>query len=339
VTTILDVAKLADVSIATVSRVLNDDPAVRPRTRRVVLAAIEQLDYHPNAAARSLRLARSQTLGLVMRDLANPIYIEVLHGIEEVVRANGFALFLCDGGDDSAIEDLHLERLYERRVDGVILYSIGEPAPALARFQAQKTPVVAMGPAANRSNIPAVLVNERPATVAAVRRLLELGHTRIALVNKDSPPGRFVYRSEPIRREMADAGLTLDPALVVDAHTGEECRQAMHALLALPDPPTAIVVATHFLTPYVLQGIHAAGLGVPEDISLVAYGDSAWTAAYQPAITVVRVDYETWGRETAALLLRLIVAPEEPIERLTLEAQFIERASLAPAPVRSTAAR
>jgi DNA-binding LacI/PurR family transcriptional regulator len=338
VTTILDVAKLADVSIATVSRVLNGDPAVRLRTRRLVQAAIEQLDYHPNAAARSLRLARSQTLGLVMRDLANPVYIGVLHGIEEVVRAHGFALFLCDGGDDPAVEDLHLEQLFQRRVDGVILYSIGDPSPALARFEARNTPVVAMGPAANRSNIPAVLVNERAATVAAVQRLLALGHTRIALVNKDSPPGRFWYRSEPIRREMAEAGLTFDPSLIVDARTGEECRQATHALLARPDPPTAIIVATHFLTPYVLQSIQEKGLRLPHDLSLIAYGDSAWTAAYQPPITVVHTDYEAWGRETAALLLHLIHAPHEPFERLTLEAQFIERATLAPAPVSAPAA-
>ena len=332
--TILDVAKRADVSIATVSRVINGDPAVRTRTRRLVETAIAELDYHPNAAARSLRRARTQTLGVVIRDLANPIYIDVLHGIEEVARTRGYALFLCDGGDEDAIVNLHLERLYERRVDGLILYSIGDKPPALDRFRADKTPVVAMGPAAAQLDLPGMLVNERPATVAAVRRLLELGHRRIALINKDTPPGRFRYRVEPIRRELADAGAPLNAALVVNVQGGDECQQETARLLTLPRPPTAIIALTHALTPYVLQGIYRGGARIPDDVSLLAYGDSAWAEAHQPPLSVVRVDYTLWGRETAELLFRCIAAPDAPVIRLSLDAELIERRSLGPAHAR-----
>jgi LacI family transcriptional regulator len=125
--TIVDVARLADVSIATVSRVINGDAAVRPRTRRVVEEAIARLDYRPNAAARSLRMARSHTLGLVVSDLENPIFIDVVHGIEAVARERGYSLFLCDAANDREAQNAHLERLYERRVDGMILYAIGDP--------------------------------------------------------------------------------------------------------------------------------------------------------------------------------------------------------------------
>src|SRR6266508_2926832 len=179
VTTILDVARLAEVSIATVSRVINGDAAVRPQTRRLVEDAIEQLDYRPNAAARSLRLSRSQTIGLIVTDLANPVFTQIVNGIESVARAHDYSLFLCDTGNDPEAENRHMERLYERRVDGVIIYSInGCRADALDRFLASKSPVVAMGPAAFRGDLPGVLVRERGATEAAVERLLALGHTR-----------------------------------------------------------------------------------------------------------------------------------------------------------------
>jgi LacI family transcriptional regulator len=329
--TILDVARLADVSIATVSRVMNGDAAVRASTRRLVEAAIAQLDYHPNAAARSLRLARSHTLGLVVSDLANPIYMEVVHGIEAVARAHGYSLFLCDGGNDPATENRHLERLYERRVDGVILYSVGDLPPAVARFTSDRTPVVAMGPAAVRCDLPGVIVNEIPATVAAVRRLIELGHRRVGLVNRDIPPGRYCYRTRPIRHELERAGIEWDGSKVVDAGAEEDCRARTHALLSRRNRPTALIVLTHVLTPYVLLAIQEAGLRIPEDISIVAYGDSAWARAHHPPVTVIRIDYQAWGEETAELLLRRIDAPDEETPKTVRGAHFIERASVGPA--------
>jgi LacI family transcriptional regulator len=330
-TTILDVARLADVSIATVSRVINGDPAVRPTTRRLVEEAIAQLDYRPNAAARSLRLARSHTLGLIVSDLANPIYMEVVHGIESVARAHGYSLFLCDGSNDPEVENIHLERLYERRVDGVILYPAGDLPPAVARFKESKSPVVAMGPAAVRCDLPGVIVNERPATVAAIQRLLALGHRRIGVINRDVPPGRFRFRTNPIRQELEAAGIAGQPT-VVDATTEEHCRDLTRALLAGPDRPTALVVLTHLLTPHVLQAVYDAGLRIPDDVSVVAYGDSAWATAHRPPLAVVRIDYRAWGRETAEVLLRRIVAPDEKSPKTVRGAQFIERASIGPPP-------
>lgn len=330
-TTILDVARLADVSIATVSRVINGDPAVRPNTRRIVEAAIAQLDYRPNAAARSLRRARSHTLGLIVSDLANPIYMEVVHGIESVARTHGYSLFLCDGGNDPAAENLHLDHLFERRVDGVILYAVGDLPPAINRFKASKTPVVAMGPAAVRCDLPGVIVNEPPATVAAIQRLIELGHQRIGVINRDVPPGRFRYRTNPIRQQLMAAGITGQPA-IVDATTEEDCRRLTTALLTQPHRPTALVVLTHLLTPHVLHAVYDAGLRIPDDLSIVAYGDSAWATVHRPPLSVVRIDYQAWGRETAEVLLRCIDAPDDHSPKTVRPAQFIERDSIGVAP-------
>jgi LacI family transcriptional regulator len=238
VTTILDVARLAEVSIATVSRVINGDAAVRPHTRQQVEEAIEQLDYRPNAAARSLRLSRSQTIGLIVTDLANPVFTQIVNGIESVARAHDYSLFLCDTGNDPDAENRHLERLYERRVDGVILYSInGCKGDALGRFLASKSPVVAMGPSAFRGDLPGVLVREREATEAAVQRLLDLGHTRIAMIDRDTPRGRFAYRTRAIRQVFASSTIAWDSSLLVHAEEADDCRRKVTALLALPRSP------------------------------------------------------------------------------------------------------
>jgi LacI family transcriptional regulator len=325
--TILDVARLADVSIATVSRVMNGDPAVRPATRRSVQNAISELNYRPNAAARSLRLSRSQTLGLVVPDLSNPIFSDVVHGIEPVARARGYSLFLCDTGNDPEAESMHLERLYERRVDGVIFYAIGKAPPALNRFLDTTTPVVAMGPAAFECTLSGVLVNERTATVAAVRRLIELGHTRIGMIHRDTPPGRYLYRTWVIRKEMIAAGVPWVRRMLVNADTGDQAREQTTALIR-DQGATAIVALSYPYAPYVLQAVYDIGLRIPEDVSVLAYGDSAWAIAHRPPISAVRIDYQAWGRETAELLLRRIEAPLAKPRKIRREAQFIERASL-----------
>lgn len=336
VSTILDVAKLADVSIATVSRVINGDAAVRPRTRRLVEEAITTLDYRPNAAARSLRLARSQTLGLLITDLGNPVYIDVVHGIEDVARAHGYALFLCDAANDAEVANVHLERLYERRVDGLIVYLALEQPPALSLFRDSSRPVVAMGPRAARSGFPAVLVGEIEATVEAIRRVIALGHRRVAIVLRDVPAGRFRYRTEPVRRELEAAGIAWDAGLVLTADDGEACRAVVGAALARPNRPTALIVGTHSYTPWALQAVNQAGLRIPDDLSVLAYGDSAWAAAYQPPLTVVHIDYARWGREAATLLMQIMEPPSVTPPTLTLRAEVIERGSLGPAPDRLT---
>ncbi|MGH2587614.1 MAG: LacI family DNA-binding transcriptional regulator, partial [Dehalococcoidia bacterium] len=216
----------------------------------------------------------------------------------------------------------------------VILYAIGRPPPALSRFRAANSPVVAMGPSAFCRGLPGVLVSERGATIAAMRRLIDLGHRRIAFINYDTPPGRYAYRTRAIRRELtAEDGPGWNPELLVNVNTVEECRARLAALLGQPNRPTALVVLTTPFIPYVLQSIYEAGLRVPEDISVLVYGDSPWAAAHRPPLSVVAVDYYEWGRETAELLLRQIEAPNETPPRFTRESQFIERASLAAPPI------
>jgi LacI family transcriptional regulator len=335
VSTILDVARLAEVSIATVSRVINGEAAVRPQTRRLVEVAIEQLDYRPNAAARSLRLSRSRTLGLIVTDVGNPVFAQIVNGIESVAREHDYSLFLCNTGNEPDAENRHLERLYERRVDGVILYSInGCKGDALGRFLAAKSPVVAMGPAAFRGDVPGVLVREKAATEAALRRLLALGHTRIAMIDRDTPRGRFVFRTRAVRQVLAAAGIPWDSSLLVHAEGAEDCRANAAALLTRPDRPTAVLIYAMEHTPFVLQSVYDAGLRIPDDVSIVAYGDSPWACAHRPPLSVVRVDYNAWGRESAELLLRRIDAPEEAPPRIARNSEFIDRESLAPPPIR-----
>jgi LacI family transcriptional regulator len=162
-----------------------------------------------------------------------------------------------------------------------------------------------------------------------IRRLIGLGHARIGVINRDVPPGRYRYRTDPICRELATAGF-LDQPIVIDAFSEEHCRELTRSLLTQAMPPTALVVLTHSLTPHVLQAIYEAGMQIPRDVSVIAYGDSAWATVNRPPLSVIRIDYQAWGRETAEVLLRRINAPDDDTPKTNRAAQFIERESTGP---------
>jgi LacI family transcriptional regulator len=180
-----------------------------------------------------------------------------------------------------------------------------------------------------------VLVNERPVTEAALRLLLDHGHRRIALVGPPSAGDRLRFRAAPIARVLAEAGAPLDDALVLTVPPDEASVEAVGALLALERRPTAIVALTHQHTPFVLQAVAAAGLTISGDVSLLVYGDSSWAAAMNPPLTVVRVDYESWGREAARLLMQRIDQPGAPVHRIVLDAHLVIRSSVGPVPASS----
>lgn len=155
------------------------------------------------------------------------------------------------------------------------------------------------------------------------------------MIDRDTPRGRFAYRTRSIRAVLAAGGIPWDRSLLVHADGEEDCRSKAAALLHRPDRPTAVVVYAMDHTPSLLHAIEDAGLRVPDDVSLLAYGDSPWASVLRPPLSVVRQDYNAWGRESAELLFQRIHAPEDAAPVVTRAATFIDRASLAPPPVRA----
>jgi LacI family transcriptional regulator len=332
--TIRDVARTAGVSIATVSRVINGDGSVHPTLRRLVEDAVQHTGYRPNAAARSLRRARTGTIGVVVPELRNPALTAIVQGIEQVAREREVSLFLCDAGGSFRAQGRHLERLHERRVDGVIIYPIGRFREQIAPLREAGIPVVVVGQRVQAGDLPGLVADEYDASRAAFRLLLDLGHRRIGFIVRGSVtslPETDVMgnRIAAYRAAHAEAGVPLNEALIVAARTSRETFGRAEALLSGPNPVTALVSGMHTDAPEVLAAIQAAGLCVPDDVSVISYGDSRWAEVFHPPLTVVRTDYDESGRRIADLLFAAARGEATP-QTIHQQSELVIRGSCAP---------
>jgi len=337
-TTIRDVARSAQVSVATVSRVVNGDRGVHPLLRRHVEAAVQQLAYRPSAAARNMRRARTGMIGIVVSELLNPAFIAIVEGIERVASERGVGLFLCDSRRSSAAQLAHLARLHTQRVDGVVLQPYGPYREQIEPLLRDGIPVVITGNRSKEGDLPQVVVNEHGASLAAFRLLLGLGHRRIAFTVRGREPvavetaeGILGDRLNAYREAHAEASVPLDRTLIVTSPDPHETYHCTRALLRRPDRPSALVCGIHTDVADMLVAVKDAGLTVPRDLSFITYGDSRWTEAHSPAITAIRRDFAEYGTITAALLFALADRKQvEPI--LSLDCALVERESCAPPP-------
>jgi LacI family transcriptional regulator len=342
-TTIRDVARSANVSVSTVSRVVNGDPAVHPVLRGQVEDTVRRLDYRPNAAARNLRRARTGTVGVVVSELLNPAFVAIVEGIERVASARGVGLFLCDSRTSNAGQAAHLARLHAQRVEGVVLQPFGGYSEQIAPLLRAGIPVVITGNRAPEGELPQVVVREHDASLAAFGLLLRLGHRRIAFSVRARGPlhgwssaGILGARLEAYRQAHVLAGVRPDIAQIIPAPGGALTYGLTRALLARADRPTALVCGIHTDAASMLLAVKDAGLRIPRDLSFITYGDSSWTEAYRPGITAIRRDFAAYG-DRAARLLFDVAGGVDGDRVLFQDCELIERESCAPPPARCLA--
>lgn len=329
--TMADVARRAGVSTATVSHVLNNTRAVSDDTRAAVLAAVEETAYTPNTVARSLATSRTTTLGLVLSAISNPYFGELLSAAERAAAAAGYTLLLVDPHEDPTYERTVVARLHHHRVDGVVLAPSAHPEEALGYLARHDVPTVLLdrlipdGPAARLDQVGS---ENCEATATLTTHLVEHGHRRIALVaglaglaTTDERRAGFVAALDP-------AGIPRDPALEVSGESATEpARTAMAGLLALPEPPTAVVVGNNSMTIGVIAALRDAGARVPGDVAVVAFDDFAWADLFAPRLTVMAQPFAQIAAEAVRLLLRRRAQPDAPVEVLRLPPSFVVRES------------
>jgi LacI family transcriptional regulator len=322
--TIRDVARAAGVRPSTVSKALNagrGSAEVRARVQR----AAEELGYRPNEQARALRRSRSRSLGLLLPDLANPVFLPLLRGAERAARDRGYVVLVADGQRSDDAEAAALERFFDQGVDGLLLAGPVPPG-SLARFLANGVPVA---PAPSDGSL-AWERAETAATRALGRRLVELGHRDVLFVAPPLPKGPQgqAYRRgrlgtlSPLLRdaggEVVVAGV--DPAAGFEAAASEIGR------VLATSRATAVVCAEHLLAPPALTALAATGRRVPEDVTVVTYGDSDWARAYRPPLSVVGADTYGVGVELATNLLDQL-AGVAPKPRGDIGIRYVERGS------------
>ena len=330
--TIYDVAEYAGVGIATVSRVINGSPHVSMHTRQRVRAAIDDLNYHPGAAARSLVSGRTRTIGFVLcqspdRIFADAFLPEVLRGAGDAVRQNGFRVLLHPV-QDIAAPSAYIGLVREEHADGIILSGPRTDDQQLRHLKDEGFPVVLLGQLPG-AGMPFVDVDNVRAARGAVQHLLCLGHRRVGMIT-NAP---LVYTAARDRlagyhQALAEAGIPFVQSLVGYGDFREESgHEAVESLLDLDDPPTAVFVASDLVAFGAMVAIRLRGLKIPDDVALVGFDDVRLADYVDPPLTTVQLPAYSLGYEAARLLTRLIVGETVDRTEILLQTELVVRQS------------
>ncbi len=308
-----DVAALAGVSLGTVSNVVNSPDIVSEPTRHRVTQAIAKLGWVPNESARQLRAGRSRSIGMVVLDIANPFFTDLVLAAEDHVTERGYSVQVSNSAQQPAREAAHLALLEQQRVGGVLLAPIGELDARVEELRRRGIPVILLDRARNRSDVCSVSVDDVEGGRLAVQHLLDQGHRQIAVVG--GPGSLQQVRDRRLGAELARAATAGAQLLIVStpAMDSDSGVSAARELLTLPaaERPTAVFAANDLLAIGVLQGFVSSGLAVPGDVAIIGYDDISFAASAAVPLSSVRQPRQGLGRRAAELLLEEIEAQRD----------------------------
>jgi DNA-binding LacI/PurR family transcriptional regulator len=318
------VAELASVSVATVSRVLNGEPNVDPELRDRVQAAVAQLGYRPNRLARNLRRQQMEAIGIVVPDIENPHFAEMVRIIENTVLPLGYRVLVCNTDEDADRQAASLRMLADERVSGIVL-SASDPAGDIGRLRDLGIPVVAIDRALKDAAIDTVVADNVPAVNDATRRLIDAGHRRIAFVGGRTEVETGSERQEGYVTAMVAAGLL--PVLADGGFRRDEAQVSVTALLRSEFAVSALVVANNLMTLGALAAIRECGLRVPDDIAVISVDNPPWAELLAPPLTVLAQPIRAMATRAVELLTRRIRGERFPVARDVYPLDLIVRRS------------
>jgi LacI family transcriptional regulator len=326
-TTISDVARTAGVSVATVSRVLNNNPKVDARLVAKVRETIATLGYQPSSVARSLSTQRTHVWVLIISDILNPFFPEMVRGVENVARSAGYSLVLCNAEEDPETEASYFNLAVAEQARGVILVPTNSNANLRALIM-RDVPVVTADRRLNSHDVDCVLVDNVRGAKQAVGHLIERGYQRIACITGPMESTTGAERYAGYRLAHAEAGETFDEALVQTGSFSEIAgHRAMQHLLSLRTRPDAVFAANNLMTIGALHAIDEAKLVVPDDVGVVGFDDMSWASLVRPPLTSVAQPSYELGSEAARLLLSRIDGYSGPSRTVMLSPLLIVRES------------
>jgi LacI family transcriptional regulator len=332
--TIKDVAREAGVSIGTASQALRTNPAVREETRRRVAAVARRLRYQPSALARGLVTRRTQSIGLLISDIANPFFIRAVRAVEDVAHENGYNVILCNTDEDPAKETQYLRVLMEKRVDGIILATTAGSLQAVRDVRWRRIPLVLFDRELPRLSTDTVKVDSVLGGRLATDYLLSLGHTRIAIIHGPVVRSTGAERLQGYLDALRAAGVRQDPALIREGNFKQDSgRDLARKLLNISPPPTALFCTNNLMTVGALQTLQERDVRIPADLSLVGYDDMEWWTLTHPPLTTVGQPVYDLGREAMRLLLGQIETDgRQRPQRVILKPELLTRESCGPPP-------
>lgn len=303
---IADVAKEANVSVATVSRVINNSGAVTVETTKRVQKAIDKLSYEPNLAARNLRKEESGIILILTPNLSNPYYTTIISGIGDSANDEGYSAFLCNTGGDRGREEAFLKMLDRKRADGAVLLA-SEPGSGWLKRYAGQFSIVQCSEFDPNIAIPHVCVDNYAASVEATNYLISLGHTKIATISSTNNYISTCQRLKGYRDALSEAGLPLKDDYIYRAARDYAFKSGLNAaksLLSLKDRPTALFCVSDTLALGSIIGAQEMGYSVPDDVSVIGFDDVENTTMMHPYITSIAQPCYDIGKYGAQMLFR-----------------------------------
>ena len=333
--TIEDVARQAGVSTATVSRILSGASTSRPATRERVLAAVETLGYRPSHVARSLKLRRTQTIGVIITDVVNPYFGEMVRAVEDATRRLDYSVLLCNGAEDPEREAAYLEVLATRRVDGIIVATSGVGQRHATWLARAPVPVVMMNCEAPVEGVPAIVSDNRAGGRLAAEHLISLGHRRIGHITAPPANAAGVQRLAGIRDAFAAHGMSAqDLSVVVGDGHAQGGERAIAELLGRSPDVTGVVFYNDLSAIGALRTLRALGIAVPRDMSVVGFDNLDLAAYADPPLTTIAQDTVAMGNWAVDRLMRLMSderrlseTRDEPSEVVRLPVRLLVRES------------
>ena len=319
------VAALAKVSIATVSRTINNSPAVSDRLSKRVWQAIEQLNYFPNTHARSLVSGRSRIFGIIVENITNPFFPELIQSFEEIAVAHGYEILVSSSNSDPALLANCVRRMLERKVDGVAVLSFGAEEPVLDQLVHRDIPMVLAEFRLGDPKVSTILMDYNTGIREAVNHLVELGHRKIAFLAGPYKLHSAITRENDYRTAMEAVGLGIQKKWIIECdHTLKGGVTGFGKLRALATPPTAILCSNDMTAIGVLRAAYNANLRVPQDLSVIGLDDIDFAEFTLPPLTTIRLSRHDLAQAAFEALRQ---QAEEPVAA-KIQREFLVSTSL-----------
>jgi len=327
--TIRDVAAAAGFSVNTVSRALNDKPDVSPETKRIILDTAKRLGYRPNKLARGLRSNKTQTIGVIVADIANPFFGAVVKGVDQAARKRNWSIILGNADEDYEREKEAVQVMLAEQVEGLLITPCQKEKGTIEELQKTGLPFVLLGRCFDDLPTDYVMPDEVQGGFLATKHLLEMGHTKIAMINAPLYISSAQKRLEGYKKALTQYGIDIDESLITtQALTVEDGYNVAKKLLCHHSLPTAIFAYSDFVAFGVMKAIRETGLRIPEDIAVVGFDDVEFSSCLEVPLTTIKTPKERMGREATKALLEKIEKRHQHVRKeIKLEVKLIVRQS------------
>jgi DNA-binding LacI/PurR family transcriptional regulator len=321
------VAERANVSIATVSRTINNNPSVNAKMAKRVWEAIRELDYFPNTQARALVSGRSGIFGLIVSEITNPFFPELIQGFEDVAVANGYEILVSSTNYDPKRMALCIRRMLERKVEGVAVMTFGIEEPLLEQLAERNIPMVFVDMGPQHPGISLLKVDYHHGIRQGVQHLAALGHRNISFISGPKRLHSAQSRLEAFSQSLRECGITPDPAWLIEGdHTLEGGIRVMEKILAGKKLPTAVMCSNDMTAIGVLHKLYRAGLRAPDDLSLIGFDDIHMARVTIPPLTSIQMSRLDLAR-AAVTALRAHVEGTAPQREYKIDTHLVVRES------------